>query len=416
MKIPLFLFTFMLIQTTLFSQLRIDVQYRPRLEFRDGYQQVLPEGEIPTILTSQRTRLSLGYHTENLKIKFTPQDVRVWGDEQNANMTAVFGDEASLDLYEAYVGAKIKNSSWLYVGRQQVSYDNEWLLSARNWNQNGNSVDAVVFKAEPEKFKLHLGLAWNTYSERISNNYFPSNKIKSMNFLWFNRDFGKKFNMSLLYLATGVTKNDTSNVLYFRHTTGLYGNYSSEHFASEFNAYYQNGVSQTGREVSAFLGAADIKYITDNFHAGASLAYLSGNKHTGGEMTVDNLFDNIHGARHRYFGFMDYFRIFSTNTRQGGLIDYAITLNYKFSKKLSVRNITHLFQLAQTNNLTGNDPNLGIENDFIVIYKVYDWGGLELGYCIFKPSETLKAIQNVSDNKLAQFAYVQFTVNTTVFK
>lgn len=416
MKKTCILFTLLLVCHSVFSQFQIDAQYRPRLEFRDGYQHLQSKGEVPSVLISQRTRLSFAYESENLKINFTPQDVRIWGDEANANLSGVFGDDASLDLYEAYVAAKVKNNNWIYVGRQQLTYDNEWLLSARNWNQNGNSVDALVFKSEPRNFKLHLGMAWNSNEDKLSDNFYPSDKLKSLNFIWFHKNFSRNFKMSLLYLATGVTKNDSSNVLYFRHTSGIFGEYASEHFYSEFNAYYQNGVNAVGKKVSAFLGAAEIRYNAEKYFLGASLAYLSGNKHTGYEMTVDNLFDNIYGARHRYFGFMDYFRTFSKDTKQGGLIDYSITAEYKINKKISTRNITHFFQLAETNDLTSTDPNLGMENDLILKYKAYDWGELELGYCFFLPTETLKKIQNTADNKFSQFVYLQFTVKSTVFR
>jgi hypothetical protein len=414
-KLLLLVFSLML-QVCAIAQLNIDVQIRPRFEIRDGYQKLQTENAVPAILTTQRTRLSLAYETENFKIKISPQDVRVWGDEQLANMTAVYGDHASLDTFEGYVEAKVKNNTWVSIGRQQLIYDNEWLLAARNWNQNGNSIDALVFKAKPKDINLHAGIAWNTFKENSSNNFFPSDRVKSLNFLWLNKRFSEKTQLSLMYLATGVTKNDTSNVLYYRHTSGLFAEHKSDNIYAALNGYYQCGVNNKGKKVNALLGFADVRYINGNFFAGASVSYLNGNKNVSQEYQTDHLFDWIYGARHRYFGFLDYFRSMDKDTKQGGLVDYAITFDYKFSKKFSVRNISHYFQLAQTNSLTGDDPRLGFENDFILKHKVNDLGDLELGYCFFMPTNTLKQIQNVTNDKFSQFVYLQFTVKSSIFK
>jgi hypothetical protein len=415
-KLVFYLSFIFIIHSYCYSQLNVDVQIRPRFELRDGYQKLQPEDAIPAIFTIQRTRLTLSYETENLRLKITPQDVRIWGDEQLANMTAVYGDYASFDMFEGYVEAKIKNNTWISVGRQQLVYDNEWLLAARNWNQHGNSIDAFVLKTKPRKMNLHLGVAWNTYKENMQSNFFPSNRLKSINYLWLNKKFSDKNQLSYMYLATGVTKNDTSNVLYYRHTTGLFAEHKSNNFFASANGYYQCGVNNRGKEVSAFLAFADIRYIKEKYFVGGSMSYLSGNKNVGQDMTTDNLFDHIYGARHRYFGFMDYFRNFANDTKQGGLLDYAFTIDFKLNKKMSIRNISHYFILAQTNSLTGDNPKLGFENDLIIKRKVHDWGELELGHCFFLPTETMRTVQNITANKFSQFVYLQFTVKSTIFK
>jgi hypothetical protein len=400
---------------SLYSQLTIDAEVRPRFEVRDGYQMLQPVGVKPAIFSSQRTRLTLNYETENLKIRIAPQDVRIWGDAQMANMTGVFGDVAAFDMYEGYVAAKVKNKTWISAGRQALTYDNQWLISSRGWNQNGSSIDALVLKTKVKKFDLHMGAAWNNNKEHLNNLFFSADRLKSLNYLWINRSFSDKRKLSLMYLATGVTKNDTSNVLYYRHTTGLLGEHKSDKLFASFNAYYQNGVNTKGRPVSAFLGAAEVKYKIKKFSPGATFALLSGNSKIGADMTTDNLFDILYGARHMYFGFMDYFRVFGPNTANGGLIDAALVFDYELSKKLSVKNAIHYFMLHKTNTLTGDDAELGFENDLVVKYKVHDWGLLELGYSFFIPSETLKHIQNVQDNKFSQFVYLQFAVKTNVF-
>ena len=111
----------------------------PRFEFRDGYQKLQTEDAVPAFLITQRTRFSLAYESERSKIKVSHRYQELGRRAALfANMTAVYGDHASLDMFEGYVEAKVKNNAWVSVGRQQLIYDNEWLLAARNWNQNGN--------------------------------------------------------------------------------------------------------------------------------------------------------------------------------------------------------------------------------------------------------------------------------------
>lgn len=132
LKINILVFLVLIVSTHLFAQFKINAQYRNRFEFYDGYRKLAAEGSTPAAFISQRTRLSFSYETERLKVKFTPQDVRVWGDEQLTSSTGVFGDYSSLDLFEAFVEIRTGNNGWLSVGRQQLVYDNQRILAPRN--------------------------------------------------------------------------------------------------------------------------------------------------------------------------------------------------------------------------------------------------------------------------------------------
>jgi hypothetical protein len=72
-----FLFV-MLITPLAKSQFSVEAQLRNRFEIRDGYQKLGSVESDPAFLISQRSRLSFSYQTPFLKLKFTPQDVRLW--------------------------------------------------------------------------------------------------------------------------------------------------------------------------------------------------------------------------------------------------------------------------------------------------------------------------------------------------
>lgn len=397
-----------------FAQFTVDAQYRNRFELRDGYKKLAPEGAIPAAFISQRTRLSFIYANEFLKLRFTPQDVRVWGDEQLSSSTGVFGDYASLDLFEAFVEIKTNENGWLSVGRQQLVYDNQRILAARNWNQNGIAYDAVVYKWSPGEWELHVGSSWNSTGENASNNYYNPKRIKSLNFLWLKHRISDYWELSFSHVASGVTKSENENKLYFRQTSGVYSNYKKDGFSILGNIYYQFGKNNTGKNVSAWLVDADISYKTGKITPGIGLGYLSGNSHVNG--STETLFDVLYGGRHRFFGGIDYFGNFVSHTNQGGLADYYFYLKWRLSAKTSLLNTGHYFLLSRTNENTPSDKKLGYENDIVLKSKFSSWGALEFGYMFFLPSNSLKTIQDIPDHKFSQFLYLQLTVTPILFK
>jgi hypothetical protein len=398
------------------AQFKVDAQYRPRFELRNGYLKLAPEGAPIAAFISQRTRVSFSYETENFKLKFTPQDVRVWGDEGFSSTSGLYGDNSSLDLFEGYAEIKLAENSWLSVGRQQLAYDNEWLFGQGNWNQNGNSMDAVVLKLKPLGWNLHLASAWNTMKENSSGNVYPTDRYKSINYLWLNKAIKENWNLSLLQVASGLTQTDTTNGLNFRYTSGFYTDYKFNNLFITGNAYYQYGHSQVAKPVNAFLLAFDAGYKIGKLTPGIGLSYHSGNKDAGATLEKDNLFDLIYSTRHKVFGFIDYFRTFSNDTKQGGLADYYFFLDYKISQNVSIRNISHYFQLAQTNPNTPTDKNLGFENDLVLKYKFSDWGALESGYMFFLPTTALETIQKVPNSEFSYFFYMQLILTPNLFK
>jgi hypothetical protein len=391
-----------------YSQFKIDAQYNLRFEARDGYKQLVRIDAAPSVFISQRSRISFSYETENLKLKFTPQDVRVWGDEQLASSTGVFGDNASITLFEGYAELKLSKLLNLKVGRQQLIYDREFILASRNWNQNGIAYDALLFKFKYNKWDVHLGGSWNSTADNISDNLYPPDRIKSLNFLWIKYKINDKITLTGSHFASGVTETDSTNALNFTQTSGLFGEYTSNHFTIKTTAFHQFGKSNNGNNVNASLVDSELTAPIQKMIPGIGISYLSGDKNS--ENNEENLFNVLYGARHRYFGHMDYYNNFTKNTATGGLLNIYANLKFEMSEKLKLTNTMHYFQLAQTNSLTPEDKYLGVENDLEFNYKFKDWGMLSGGYLFYLPSESLKTIQGVSNAEYQQFVYLQLTL------
>lgn len=408
------LMLFTAIPTLVAAQFGVDIQLRQRFEWRDGYQKLSIEGQDPAILVSQRTRLGFSYETDILKIRITPQDVRLWGGDPVMSSTGV-ASNTQIGLFEGYAEVRLSPEISIKAGRQQLAYDSYRLLGDRNWNQNGISYDAFVMKAKAGPLGIHIGSSWNTLTETLSGNLYPAARIKSLNFLWFNTQING-LKLSLMHIASGVTQSDTTPGLHFRQTSGFFAEFKKSRFSTWGNVYYQYGKNRNGQPVGALLADADASIQAGKFLPGIGFGYLSGNSQTGAAQTTDHLFDPLYGNRHRYFGFMDYFRSFAGDTRQGGLIDFYLYIEYKLSPKTSLRNIAHYFRLAETNPLTPPDRNLGFENNLIFKYRFSDWGIVESGYMFFLPTETLKAIQKNPDARFSHFFYIQYTLTPSLFK
>lgn len=408
-------FMLILLNHNSFAQFTVNANIRNRFEVRKGYQKMVTPDVSPAAFMHQRTRIAFGYNSEQLKIKITPQDVRIWGDESIVSSTGVFGDEASLSIYEGYSEIKLGSDHWVSIGRQELKYDNQRLLSVRNWNYYGITYDALVVKLNFDKSKLHAGTSWNNLGATSSDGFYPTNRIKSLSYAWFNKTFNDQLNLSLSHIATGVTETDTTNTLNFRQTSGFYSIFQKNNLKIWGNAYYQYGKNQKGTNISALLIDAEASYSIGKIIPAIGLSYLSGNSKTGDNQTLDQLFDVLYGTRHSFFGNIDYFSNIPASTKQGGLTDLYYSLKINATENISINNTGHYFMLSQLNETTPLDKNLGYENDLVVKYNFNKWGTFELGYMFFLPTESLKTMHGVSDKNCCQFLYVQLLISPKLF-
>jgi hypothetical protein len=402
--------------STIHAQFNVESQIRNRFEYRDGYQKMLPDTAQGAAFMSQRTRLAFIYVGDKIKVKFVPQDVRIWGDEKNTSLSGSNGDDASLDVFEAYAEIKLCKTSSLSIGRQELAYDNQSILSSGNWNQNGISSDALVYKFDTAGWKLNIAASWNSLIQASKDNFYKNDRYKTLDFLWIQKKISENFKISFIQIASGQTHSDTTNVISFRHTTGTFLTYGGKNLGIWGDFYYQYGKNISNKSVSAYMADAEVNYKISKFTIGAGASCLSGNSKTGADLTTDNLFDPLYRSRHTFFGFNDYYSKFGTDTKEGGIYDYYGYLDYKLTKSLEVRNIVHYFQLNQTNNKTPTDAKLGYENDLVLKYKFMGWGSLEIGYLATLPTESLKTLQGVKNPKSPQFFYMQLTLTPTLFK
>lgn len=156
----LFLMVIIFAKQTLFAQkdneeLEINIQLRPRAEIRNGLFTPILDGQKPAAFIAPRSRIGFTYSKNNkLKIGFSTQIVNVWGNDAQALTIA-----NDVSLYEAWAQLYF-NSAWsIKIGRQVLSYDDERILGALDWNNAGRKHDAALLMFEKNKFTGNVAAA-----------------------------------------------------------------------------------------------------------------------------------------------------------------------------------------------------------------------------------------------------------------
>ena len=144
------------------NEINVDAQVRARAEYRNGYQQLRPEGAQPASFINERARLGIGYERgDGLSAKLSVQQVGVWGQYAQIQRSG------EIMMNEAWGQLRFGENFFAKLGRQILSYDDERLFGDLDWNVAGRSHDALKLGYENDRHKLHLILGFNQNGERL---------------------------------------------------------------------------------------------------------------------------------------------------------------------------------------------------------------------------------------------------------
>src|SRR6185312_7038048 len=193
------------------EELKINIQLRPRVEFRNGLFTPILEGQKAASFISQRSRIGLTYSkNQKLKIGLSTQVVTTWGNDPQVQTVA-----NDISLYEAWAQLYFNPAWYLKVGRQVFSYDDERILGALDWNNAGRKHDAALLGFEKNKFKANAAFAFNQNAEKVTGTFFDnslSQPYKAMEFLWMRYQFTRSLSASALALNIAVQNKIDSSV------------------------------------------------------------------------------------------------------------------------------------------------------------------------------------------------------------
>ncbi len=401
-----------------YAQLQFNAEVRPRAEMRDGYKQLSDTLSLPAFFVSQRSRLSVALNREKYTLYLAIQDIRVWGDELDYSSTGIRGDKASIDLKEAWFNYYFSDRFSIKIGRQELKYADQRLLGNRNWNQHGMSYDALLFKFNGN-FICDVGFSYNNNNEIIYQEAFALDKMKTLNFIYLHKQWNDRLTSSLVYVLSGFQKPDRVEKIYLKNTPGILLDYNPSPFKLSGSGYYQFGHNSSGANVSAYFWNLRSEISFSNSSLAMGIDYISGHNFASEDSSYlkkDHLFDILYGARHRYYGNMDYFSNFQKGTAGGGLIDAYFDSKFDIGPNIFIAATYHYFRL-QNNILDAEqgstlDKNLANEIDFSFSYKPSKDIKIETGYALILSSESLNKIQKISSTlpRYSHYIWIMCTV------
>ncbi len=215
-------------------------------------------------------------------------------------------------------------------------------------------------------------------------------------------------------------KENTSETIYAKTTYGANVNYKKDDFDVFGSFYYQAGADKSGLGVSAWNANSTAQYSMGKTRLKLGFSLISGNDTDNEKL---NTFDLIYGARHKYYGHMDYFNALAARTKNGGLNNIFAGITYKINQKASILIDYHYFTLNQVlHDFRSPDPNavldkaLGSEIDLGFKISFGNTVNLRGGYAMMLPAKTLNILQiGGAKNKFSSWGWLMLTVKPKFF-
>lgn len=391
---------------------------------------------------------------EWLKFYVQGQDSREIGSDR-ANIPGALGAEGddSFDLRQAYVEiSNYKECPWgLKVGRQILSYGDERLVGAFDWNNFGRTFDAVkltykgagfsvdAFTSSPVVIwhdKFNKSDVFNQYGTQAHRDLFLSGIYLTVDPLPFGTwDFytfmldqaaGNVANVEGALTTAPVKGSLTAHSDFATMGTRIKGDPKKLHgweFGGEFA--YQAGKVR-GLNLNAFAGTAGVGYnwletpwkprlyVEYNYASGDDSPASKKGAVTGNDI---NTFQNLFPTNHKFYGIMD---LFSWQNLQNVMVSTRVSP----LKNLTLQLDYNAFWLANTNDAWYRanglttvrplnaaarraDSFAGQELDFVATWNATKYLQLQGGYSHFFAGAYLKDTGPHSD---ADFAYLQATI------
>lgn len=403
-----------------YGQTTIDAEFRPRSEFRQGFNQPLADGTKPAFLTLQRSRLNFNYKGGVGSARLTLQDARVFGETDTKQpATATSG---SLGIYEAWAELLLYSGTSFKIGRQGVQFEDGRLFSLSPWSNTGNAHDLAQFRYFASGLDVQLGYAYNNQKAyNADTSYYSVSKMyKQLVFLHITKTIVNGLDLSVLGVDEGFMKGKADLDLYHRYTTGGTLQLKKDKLPLNIFAtgYYQYGKSTPQVDLDAFLLAIKASYaFTDKIGGLAGADYYSGSESTLAA-TKTNTFNKLpYGVNHSFNGYMEYWGALP----KGGLINYFGGVNLKLSKKLNSEITYYEFRLAENMKSGTNDisKNLGSELDLVLNYKFSAETAIQFAWCAYMVTDGTKMLKYKStdvETKFPQYAYLMLTIKPQLYK
>ena len=413
-----------------------EIRLRPEVTDNDPNRSTIGVDSFVRQRVRLRARASL---TESLSGFAEIQDSRLWGGEFSTT-----GSLANLDLHQAYIQADrfLTPGLSLRIGRQELSYGNERLVGVSDWDNVGQSFDALKAVFARKSWSIDFFASRVVDAHGFSFIVVPRQGTSGLDEdedpYFLSPPPHQEFYGAYLKLLTNNP----------HHKLEAYGFVLRDNFAtigenrSRADATSTSVYTMGGRQESRFKGG---------FYFDGEAAFQTG--HLGPD---DHLAVGLSGRVGKYFkaasaphfGFEYAFATGDSNSRDGdsrefvdlfannhihhgymdligwrNLHDYRLNFGLNPANKLSFDADYHKFLLHQAGGRWSNaaggtlgfDPNgvsskqLGQEIDFTLRFPYKEHMKFIAGYSLFIPGRFAKLTRGTTD--LSHFSYIQTLIS-----
>lgn len=394
----------------------VDLNLRPRFEYRNGYTYPRLETDEASAFISNRARIGLNFDNGFLSARLSAQEISVWGQKkQNDNEGGRF------TMHEAWAELR-HNGLFAKIGRQSLNYDDGRILSESSWTPTGIWHDAVKLGYDNDLHTMHLILAYNQSGEKTNAGTFyepVGQPYQNMQTLWYQYHHPQGFTASALVINLGFETADPgdtappSSEKVYMQTMGTNIGYRNDRWTIMGSAYYQTGSNSNNQKVDAYMLALRGGYtLNPRFSLYGGTEFHPGQD--AGSEKVTRM-DLLYRSNHSFMGSMDYFKGYDYY----GVWDKYIGLKWRAWRKLVLDMGYHHFSSANTIEVEGRGmKSLGSEIDFSFTYPIRKYVLLQGGYSFMLATEAMPVAKGRPGDVDAwqEWAFVSLTINPTIFK
>jgi len=395
-------------QDSLRKSLHIDLEIRPRAEYRNNYIFTPSDSIVPDFYVSQRNRININHLSKRLKLTSSLQEIHLWAKSGEPSTVG------SINFYELYAEPRITDKLSIRIGRQGVSLDNGRIFSDAPWSQQGRAHEGVRLMHKTTSISNDLFLLFTRpYADYYDKAYSPvaSHQYKYLfiHFLKFN--YGSNLTISANNAVEFLEQTSVDRKLY-RITSGGRIEWEKKNVYFTLSGFYQFGKNVTQQNVSAYYLQPEVRVRAKKsiFRLGAEI--LSGNESNTVIGTTHN-FDISYGVAWKFMGNMNFFTRFPVDVGGKGLVNPYLFMIHQFDTKFSARIDFHFFANQYPLKSSNGEPlnkYLGFENDISFKYKPLRQLELNYGFSYLLAQKEMEELNKIiNPEKVSVWSYLMIS-------
>lgn len=361
------------------AQVTLSGQLRPRTDTRNAWG---PGGERETF-TSMRTRLAARAVTPGGITAFVQlQDVRLFGEETNPS-----GDYSAdgWDVHQAwFLLTNTGGGAALKIGRQEVAFGGERLISPSGWSQQARSFDGARLTLQHAE-EIRMDLLAAQIQEKASPRW-NGNATLLAAYGTVNPEGAHLLDVYLIGQRAEAGAGDRE-----QWTVGARHVGKAAALDYRFEASWQTG-RRAGADVSASLLGARVGGPVGQGTVTLWYDRLSGTEPGSAEVGV---FETIYPSGHKFYGSADLFGDIPAHTAGRGLQDLALKTSWPLDGgQWTVNADLHRFLVTQGAGLSGS--HLADELDVALLRRLPSGLALNAGVSYVWVGDALAPVRGIS--------------------